>query len=77
MYTTCLKIANTLMVHTKGTQKTNKIIQKFITLADKYSEKLKAMSKNQSPSSKQVQIPKHSEGFLSNTLNYYKKINIT
>jgi hypothetical protein len=37
-YASCLRIANVLMAHTKPTKTGLKIIQKFITLADKYQK---------------------------------------
>jgi len=56
-YVSCLKIANVLIAHTKPTKTGLKIIQRFITLADKY----------------QKMAPGTKPEYFKNTMEYYNK----
>lgn len=56
-YVSCLKIANALLGHTKPTKTGLKIIQKVITLADKY----------------QKMAPESDPEFFRNTMDYYNR----
>ena len=56
-YNACLKAANVMMAHTKPNQTGLKIIQKLVTLADKY----------------QKMQPEISQDYFKNTMNYYNK----
>jgi hypothetical protein len=84
-YNCLLRAANVLMICTKSDEKGKKIIQKFITLADKYLNTLVKLEEEAGEAKKKAGRRQKKDGkeeekriiinkaYVKNTLDYYKK----